>query len=155
MQDNGHPYLTVSPCGFIVHPQEGWLGASPDGMVTESPNELSKGLLEIKCPFSKRDVLPKIACKDPSFYCFLSDDESLRLKRDHQYYHQVQLQLFVCSDMCQWCDFCVYTTKGVMVERLYQDINWIEEYIPQLRDYYINFMLPELVYPMCKPSYFL
>jgi len=155
MQDNGHPYLTVSPCGFIVHPQEGWLGVSPDGMVTESPNELSKGLLEIKCPFSKRDVLPKIACKDPSFYCFLSDDESLRLKRDHQYYHQVQLQLFVCSDMCQWCDFCVYTTKGVMVERLYQDVNWIEEYIPQLRDYYVNFMLPELVYPMCKPSYFL
>jgi len=42
-----------------------------------------------------------------------------------------------------------------MVERLYQDVNWIEEYIPQLRDYYVNFMLPELVYPMCKPSYFL
>ena len=155
MQHNGHPYLTANHCGFVVHPQECWLGASPDGVVNESPNEPPKGLLEIKCPFSKRDVSPKIACEDPSFYCFFSSDGSMRLKRNHQYYHQVQLQLFVCSDMYQWCDFCVYTTKGVMVERLYLDVNWIQDYVPQLRHYYVNFMLPELVYPTCKPSSFL
>ena len=27
---NGHPDLVTSPCGFIIHPTMGWLGASPD-----------------------------------------------------------------------------------------------------------------------------
>ena len=35
MRRNGHPDLCVHKCGFIIHPKLGWLGASPDGKVTD------------------------------------------------------------------------------------------------------------------------
>ena len=35
MRDNGHPDLVVQKCGFITHLKFGWLGASPDGRVTD------------------------------------------------------------------------------------------------------------------------
>ena len=47
----------VSKSGFIVHPEKGWLGASPDGFVKDTTYEFLDGLLEIKCPYSKREEL--------------------------------------------------------------------------------------------------
>ena len=92
MRSNGHTNLTAEACGFIIHPTQGWLGASPDGVVTD-PSAVGQeiGILEIKCPYSKRDLHPNEACKDDCFYCTMYDN-TLQLKRDHQYYHQVQLQ---------------------------------------------------------------
>lgn len=39
--------LTVEPCGFFVHPDHDWLGASPDGLLPGG------GLIEVKCPYGK------------------------------------------------------------------------------------------------------
>ena len=155
MHQRGHATLTVKLSGFIIHPQEGWFGSSPDGIVIDSSDNTSKGLLEVKCPFTKRDMSPEEACKDPNFYCYISDNGTFTLKRSHRYYNQVQLQLYVSSDVCEWCDFCVYTTKGVLIERIYTDFDWVESGITQLTDYFENEMLPEIVYPLHKPSYYL
>ena len=35
MRANGHDGLQTTPCGFIIHPNLGWLGASPDAFVTD------------------------------------------------------------------------------------------------------------------------
>ena len=43
---------TVESCGFIVHPQHCWLGASPDGKVKDLSSKQPDGILEIKCPYS-------------------------------------------------------------------------------------------------------
>ena len=118
MNSHGHPGLEASKCGFFVHPDKGWLGASPDATVHDPSSHAPHGLTEFKCPFSKANVDIEIACKDPLFYCTMVND-SLHLKHTHMYYHQVQLQLYTSS--FTWCDFCVYTTKGVAVERIYLD----------------------------------
>ena len=76
-------------------------------------------------------------------------------KRDHSYYHQVQLQLYVTRFMAHWCDFCVYTSKGVVVERILPDKQWQEECIPKLDKYFFDHILPELIDPQCKPSFYL
>jgi len=34
-------------------------------MVIDSTDRIYKGLLEVKCPYTKRDVSPQDACKDP------------------------------------------------------------------------------------------
>ena len=39
-----------------------------------------------------------------------------RLKRNHAYFTQVQGQMGVTG--CKWCDFIVYTSKGLYVERI-------------------------------------
>ena len=155
MQLSGHTTIAVKLAGFIIHPREGWFGSSPDGVVIDSVDSTYKGLLEVKCPYTKRDVSPTEACKDPNFYCYIADDGKFTLKRCHQYYDQVQLQLYVSSDLCEWCDFCVYTTKGLMIERIYSDSEWVNRAIPQLNDYFECEMLPEIVYPLYKPSYYL
>ena len=133
MKAEGHD-VTVEQRGFFIHPDEPWLGASPDAIVKDHCCSPSDGLLEIKCPYS-------------TFFCMIDDSGSVKLKRSHHYYHQVQLQLFVCSNKYHWCDFCVYTPMGVTVEKITLDKEWIEESISKLEDYYDNVILPELVYP--------
>ena len=155
MHKNGHVNLIVRECGIIIHPEKGWLASSPDGIVSDTSDKLYTGLLEIKCPYTKRDILPEDACQDENFYCCLSNNGDLALKRTHTYYHQVQLQLYVSSDKYKWCDFCIYTTKGVLVERIYPDEKWMDSSIPELEDYFENCMLPEIVHPKHKPSYYL
>ena len=153
MNSQGH-VLKVEPCGFIIHPDKGWLGASPDALVTDISCAQQKGIAEVKCPFSKRDITPQDACKDANFYCSLVDGR-LHLNRTHPYYHQVQLQLYVGTDLYSWCDFCVFTTKGILVERIFLDPVWCTTYVPQLEEYFSYHMLPEIVYPQYKPSHIL
>lgn len=154
MQSNVHKDATTSECGFIIHPTMGWLGASPDALVTDPSSSLQSGIAEFKCPFSKKDQTLSEACSDPNFY-FSFQNGSFQLKRDHCYYHQVQLQLFVGMDIYHWCDFCVYTTKGIGIERIWLDTAWCNTCIPELESYFDAYMLPEIVNPMYKPPYVL
>ena len=150
---HGKKGLSVRKCGFIVHPTMGWLGASPDAHVTDPHSDFPDGIAEFKCPFSKKELTPREACDDPNFYCYY--DSGLHLKKSHHYYHQVQLQLFVGIDQYDWCDFCVYTPKGIEVERIWLDIEWSEKCITELDSYYEAYILPEILHPSYKPSYIL
>ena len=154
MRACGHDKLVTRKCGFIVHPTMGWLGASPDAFVTDPSVDLPDGIAEFKCPLTKKDLSPSEACKDPNFFCTMVDN-TLHLKCSHAYYHQVQLQLFVGMDMYNWCDFCVYTQKGLALERIWLDTEWCNHHIPELESYFDAYMLPEIVSPTCKPSYIL
>ena len=153
MLSRGHNGLCTYPCGFIIHPSKGWLGASPDAKVVDSSFALPNGIAEFKCPFAKRDKSPQECCEDPSFYCSWENGH-LHLKQDHPYYHQVQLQLYVACEY-RWCDFCVYTPKGTAVQRIFPDKLWQSKCIPELDNYYFNHMLPEILDPKLKPSYIL
>ena len=55
----------------------------------------------------------------PMFLCLLLSCLTLQLKRRHQYYVQVQGQMAITER--KWCDFIVYTTKGISVERVLFD----------------------------------
>ena len=146
--------ISVCKCGFVIHPRFGWLGASLDRVVVDMSCVCHHGLLEIKCPYSKRDETPEAACQDVHFFCALENSEVM-LKQSHPYFHQVQLQLYVASDSAAWCDFCIYTCKGISVERIFPDQQWQEGAIPQLEKYFHNFMSPEIVLCKYKPSYYL
>ena len=154
MKKNGHKGLIVQDCGFIVGIHEGYLGASPDGRIHDPSSDQPNGILEIKCPYTKRAQTPEKACEDPSFYCKIENDK-MQLKSSHHYYHQVQLQLYVSTDMFHWCDFCVYTTKGCLATRITLDDEWVKNYVPKLKEYFSNYMLPEIMNPRLKPSYVL
>ena len=57
-------------------------------------------------------------------------------------------------DMYNWCDFCVYTPKGIEVERIWFDIEWHQKYVllDELDSYYDAYLLPEIINPLHKPS---
>lgn len=77
------------------------------------------------------------------------------LNRNHSYYHQVQLQLYVSEYRSEFCDFFIYTLKGVLVERILPDKPWQENIAPKLDNYFMEQILPELGYPVHKPGYYL
>ena len=57
---------TVQKSGFIIHAENGWLGATPDDVHDETGH--SDGILEVKCLYSQREVSPKQACIDSTFF---------------------------------------------------------------------------------------
>ena len=115
---NGHPELTVCSVGFLISCSHPFLGASPDGGVYD-PSSVSElyGFVKIKCPYSHRDKTPEAACESSNFCCSLEnigDNPTIKLRTSHNYYCQVQGQMGVGSR--PWCDFVVYTKKGLSVE---------------------------------------
>ena len=85
-----HDDFTVSEAGFFVDTEKPYIGASPDGII--NCKCCGKGTLEVKCPYCYKDGLPE----DDVGFCMVKKDDSWALKRGHQYYYQVQLQIFVC-----------------------------------------------------------
>jgi len=132
---------------------KGWLGASPDAQVHDPDVQLSHGIAEIKCPYSKANDTIESASEDSLFYCIMDSDKSIKPARNHQYCHQVQLQLYTSGAF--WCDFCVYTTKDIAIEQIFPDCQLQEEEIPKLDLYFHEHMLPEIVNPQVKPRYYL
>ena len=139
--------IHTKKAGFIVDDEKCWLGASPDAWVCDSSVDCNcDGIAEFKYPYTMADKSPEELCTEKSFYlCFVKHIPCF--KRDHSYYHQVQLQLYVTRFMAHRCDFCVYISKGVVVERILPDKQWQEECIPKLDKYFFDHILPELIDP--------
>ena len=144
----GHQRITVCPVGFLMCQDHPFLGASPDGTIYDPTHPDPYGFLEVKCPYSHRDHTPEVACSDPLFCCELrGDSKVVSLKRGHKYYCQIQGQMAIGSR--SWCDFVVYTSKGINIERIAFDaLFWNDELLPKLKDFYDNCMAPEIISPV-------
>lgn len=112
MMSSSHAEFECSLAGLVINSLYPFLGASPDGF-TECEC-CGKGLLEIKCPFSVKDLHPSALKGRPG--SFLTE---AGLNRSHKYYTQVQGQLALCGG--QFCDFVVWTPIGLITQRIYYD----------------------------------
>ena len=112
----GHIELSVVSCGFHISQSHPYLGASLDGVVC-NPSNLDQpfSFLEIKCPYTARNVSPVEACTFPGFFCTTvrkaDGKESMVLRMSHSYYAQVQGQMAIGGG--PWCDFVEYTAVGI------------------------------------------
>ena len=105
----------VLKSGLFVSPKVPVLRCSPDAKIIDLSCKDCFGLGEVKCLSSKFNVTPEDACDDPNFFMEKKDGK-LCLKRGHVYYDQVQGLMGLTG--FQWCDFIVYTSKGLNVERI-------------------------------------
>lgn len=64
---------------------------------------------------SKHPPPPHEACVD-HYYVYLEENNSVRLKECSLWCIQIQGQMDVCIK--QWCDFILYTKKGIAVDRI-------------------------------------
>ena len=76
---------------------------------------------------------------DSNFFMEKISDTECRLKRNHPYYAQGQGQLGVSGP--KWCDFIVYTSKGINVERIAFDPVFWQNLRTELLDYYFKHFL--------------
>lgn len=138
-----YPNYTLRKAGFVVG-DPAYLGASPDGALLDDAGVL-KGIIEIKCPYSAMNVTVREACTMLNdFYCFLDDNNDLRLKSNHAYYYQVQGTMAMAN--VPFCDFIVWTPKSMerIVIKFDQEL-WQNLY-SKLIDFYTEYMLPLIIY---------
>lgn len=107
----------VDECGFFVHSEHDWLGASPDGTINND------GLIEVKCPFGLRNK------KDPEFKSAADQPH---------YFAQMQTEM-ACSGRA-WCDFYQWSQHGDSLERVEFDPQWWAENTPAMREFYDWFL---------------
>lgn len=141
-------YFAVFDAGLCVNPLLPYLGASPDGKIYDPLSDPCYGLLEIKCPFSKRADTLEQASADTTFY-LENIGESFYLKKGHSsgYYEQAQGQMAITG--MKWCDFCVFLsdTNEMCVDRIpFDDIYWSTQLLPKLKEFYFDYALKYLVH---------
>jgi hypothetical protein len=147
MKQNGHSDLTVEDCGLFVSVDNPWLAGTPDGLVNDPGDDDPSGLVEIKNPYSARNLTLAEAVKSSTF-CLQQnkkDNDDYTLKRRHDYYYQIQCQLY-CTNR-NWCDFVVRTDTEMHVERIKRDASWWDSNMEKLKTFYFSSLLPELACP--------
>ena len=133
---SSHTIFVCTNAGLVVNPLFPHLGASPDGFVC--CDCCGKGLLEIKCPFSGRDIHPSGLRGKPQ-----SCLGEKGVVTSHAYYMQIQGQ-FVISEK-QYCDLVVWTSGGIVIERVFEDANFTEKLITKLTAFYVSNIIPQLI----------
>ncbi|XP_050306062.1 uncharacterized protein LOC126745672 isoform X2 [Anthonomus grandis grandis] len=101
--------LKVSRCGIFIGEQEYYLAASPDGCINEHD------LVEVKCPFSITNMTPTEAILSKKITFATLENNHLHLKKNHNYYYQVQGQLAIANK--QSCYFIIWSPLGMLVEQ--------------------------------------
>jgi len=130
----------VSPCGLFVDIDTGFLAASPDGILDEDT------LVEIKCPIKLRENKIEELCNSDSTFCLNAiGDKKYALKKNHNYFYQIQGQLH-CAKRKK-CIFMVWSPTEYHMETIYYDQEFWAEMGEKLDDFFLSYILPEIVDP--------
>lgn len=126
----------VRPCGIFMH-ESGVLGASPDGIIDEDC------LLEIKCPWKWRECedIWKALAEDKDYVIKYQENE-YRVNTDHNYYHQIQGQLYMAKR--KRCYLMIWTPKSSAVVAIEKDKEWGKN-VQKLMDFYCNEFLTHVL----------
>jgi len=117
--------LAVERSGIIVSPERPYMACSPDGIVSDD------FILEVKCPFSAR--YSKITPETVTYLKLDDQTGRLALSCDHEYYYQVQGQLYVTGRRA-WC-FAVCTFHDFVVVDVPKNDDFITQITSQLDDF--------------------
>jgi len=138
--ETDHDDFKTSQSGLFLSSQFPFLGATPDSLV--SCECCGDGCVEVKCPYcaTKEDF-----SEPRKVFCLEKYNDTLRLKRTHPYFYQIQAQMFVCGK--EYCDFVVWTPDNIHIERVQPDQLFWNEARRKAETFFKSAILPELV---CK-----
>ena len=152
-RDAGDRSLTVDPVGFHIDVYRGFLGVSPDGII--SPGDGTRGILEIKCPVKWSSSTPSQAVEDRAYpLTAISEFDhqgklriKFTLKPNHKWFHQIQLQLYCCRDFATFLDFGMYhcDSKYIHIERIVLQDSWVQRNILKMDNFFQRYMVPKLL----------
>ena len=131
-----HKDCELSHSGMMVSTKKPWLSASADGIVNCSCHD--KRVLEIKCPYSARNQTAEEFLNDQSSYM-----HGGTLKKNHQYFTQVQLEMYVHD--VQTCEFVVYVKDTLIHQTVPRDDEYLAEILPVLEVFWKKHITHELL----------
>ena len=100
---------------FYIHPDHTWLGATPDGFVSDG------ALIEIKCPYGKRE-----------------SGEFKPLEDQQHYYAQMQIEM-ACTGKRR-CWFYQWATHNTEAVEVVFDDEWFAAALPILKAFYDRYL---------------
>lgn len=106
--------IDFNDCGLFIHPEHDWLAASPDGVSDNC-------VLEIKCPYSKRET-----------------GNFKSVFEQHHYYAQVQYEMY-CTGKDK-AIFFQWSLRGCKVERIDIDLEFINKTLEDLHAFYLQYL---------------
>lgn len=136
-----HLNFQCATAGLHISVEKPFLAATPDGLVTCSC--CGEGVLEVKCPYNGRNGTVKELALSKSA-CVSLTGGKLRLRTDHSYYYQVQLQMFVTQR--KYCDFVLWTVREFVMLRVYYDSEFSSAMAQRCQLYFERVVLPELCF---------
>ena len=142
---HGHPGITSSRAGLVIDPNNPWLACSPDDRVFDPTADTQQGLVEYKNPYAARNMILADASKKIKGFCLQETEDGLTINKSHDYYYQIQCQMFVDNKL--WCDFVVRTTVDFFVERVNYNSGFWNAVLPKLQTFYFDALLSELAAP--------
>jgi len=99
----------------------------------------SEFLIEVKCPYKWRNATVLEACK----YCYVDENNEIKLKTNNRYYTQIQEQLAVCN--FEKCELVLYTKKDLQIIEIYFDKPFWESLLSKLQNFYITSVVPAIL----------
>ena len=143
IQKKKHIEFAIKNTGLHISLSHPYIGASPDGITVCQC--CGKNLVEVKCPFCTNDVT-KVKYILPD-----KDTGITKLARDHAYYYQMQVQMFVLG--AKFCDFVVYCEeeknnqkqRGMYLERIPYNQAFMSIFLPKAETFFLHAILPELL----------
>ena len=143
----GKKGVTITKCGLFVSKTHGFLGASPDGIITD-PEETTPGVAEFKYIQVKPDetltdvLLRQHICSKVQH----NNAETIQLNKNHKYYFQLYQQMFVTG--YHWGVFIAQGTEGGL---FYEKVTFTEAFwspiLNKVENFFDKFFVYELAYP--------
>lgn len=131
---------TLQQCGFFVSKSHPFLGASPDGLIGR------EGSIEVKKIHPRKGKTLESALLRLNI--IERTDGCLSVNENHQYYYQMQQQLF-CTER-KWVEFVASDGYAIFVKCVLLDYDFWSRNLLRLESFYYNVILLELAYPRVK-----
>ena len=131
--------IDVRETGLLLQPKLFWLAASPDDLVSDKSNEDVRqiGLIEIKCPRSKKNSKINDLVHDQSFY--VKCEHGVPVKKYHPDGFYTQIQIAIALSQITLCDFIVYTFDGMIIIRTQFDEDYFFSLLQKLNFFHKDF----------------
>ena len=136
-----HTNFHIRSSGLIVDTACPHLGATPDGWV--ECDCCGSGVLEIKCPYSCRESAISERASEKRF-CLEKDERGkMTLKTAHEYYYQVQAQLYLSH--VNFADFVVWNKEEIFLQRILPNAPFIVNVVDKVTTFFKIGLLPEIL----------
>lgn len=123
--------------GLVVNPAFQFLGASPNAVVC---NGSESSILEVKCPYSARDLTIMEAAENIKGFCLENKSGNVKLMKNYKQYYQVQGQLLITD--APYCNFVVYIRHDLYIKRVMPDESMMLSMLEKLLSFYIDYFKP-------------
>ncbi|CAH3156978.1 unnamed protein product, partial [Pocillopora meandrina] len=141
-----HINFKIEKCGLIINEEYPWLHATPNFLC--SCDCCGEGCGKVKCPLCIENCDFDNYVMKPSSCLEKIGTGNFSLKTNHQYYFQIQQQLFTCKRL--YCDFivCAFGHVGeakLVTQRHFPDKDHWEAVLPKLTRFWRTCILPEVL----------